>query len=188
MGVGAGPTLEPTPGRMHLGTMGIRKETNWAVGDGKFKHITTGCHCRLPLHFWAGVEKGGGLVPHPESTSSLSTLRSVVVGLLLPISQSAALGQVGSAVSLPGRILSPWKSHRVRTNQTSRPQALLQILLPLLGLQKRLPLPLMPAPSKMPFPEVCGGEAVDEKESQMWAGYLGIEVLGGSRARHPVDF
>lgn len=108
VGARDGPSLPPTPGRMHLDTMGIRKETHWAVGDGKFKHIATGCYCKLPLHFWAGVEKRGGSVcPHPELNSSILSLRSVVIGLLLPISQSAALSQVGSAVSLLDRILSP---------------------------------------------------------------------------------
>lgn len=82
MGAGAGPSPQPTPGRMHLGTMGGRRETHWAMGDGKFKRIITGCHLRMPLHFWAGVEKGGGeFVLHPESNSSPPTLRSVVVGL-----------------------------------------------------------------------------------------------------------
>lgn len=90
------------------GYHGHKKRNPLAVGDGKFKHIATGCYCKLPLHFWAGVEKRGGSVcPHPELNSSILSLRSVVVGLLLPISQSAALSQVGSAVSLLDRILSP---------------------------------------------------------------------------------
>ena len=60
----------------------------------------------------------GEFVPEPESSPSLPTPRSVVVGLLLATTPSAALSQVGSAVSLPGRIRSPWKSRRVRMKQT----------------------------------------------------------------------
>lgn len=42
------------------------------------------------------------------------SFQPVDVGLLLPVSQSSAVRQVGSAVSLPGRILSLWKSHGIR--------------------------------------------------------------------------
>lgn len=124
----------------------------------------------------------GEFVLEPESSPSLPTPRSVVVGLLLATSPSAALGQVGSAVSLPGRILSPWESHRVRLKQTPhshQPQFLLQIPLLLPGFQKGLLSLLAPTPSKIPFPEVCGGEAIgeEEEESQVWTGHLGIKIL-----------
>lgn len=47
-------------------------------------------------------------------------------------------------------------------------------------LQKGLLLPLATASSKIPFLEVYSGEAIDEeKESQIWAGRLGIRYLEG---------
>lgn len=107
-------TWEDAPGHH-----GSQKRNALALGDGKLKHITAGCRHRLPWHCWARCRKGmRDFVPDPESSPTLPTPRSVVIGLLLTISQSAALGQVGSAVALPGRILSPWESHRVRMKPT----------------------------------------------------------------------
>lgn len=60
----------------------------------------------------------GEVVPDPESSSSLPTPRPVVVGLLLAISQRAALAKLVQLFPLPGRILSPWESHRVRMKPT----------------------------------------------------------------------
>lgn len=49
-----------------------------------------------------------------ELASGPGSLQPVDVGPMLPISQSSAVHLVGSAVSLPGRILSLWKSRGIR--------------------------------------------------------------------------
>lgn len=178
-------TWEDAPGHH-----GSQKRTALGLGDGKLKRITTGRPHGLPCISGLGCRKGmGEFVPDPESSSSLPTPRSVVVGLLLAISQSAALGQVGSAVSLPGRILSPWKSHRVRMKPTPpRPSASVPTpdpVAPTRASEGAFPCSGT-STSKIPFPGVRG--AIEEEKSQVWAGLLGIKVRGGPRARHPVAF
>lgn len=88
MGVGGWPlptthTWEDAPGHH-----GSQKRNALGLGDGKLKHIPTGHPRRLPCISGLGCRKGmGEFVPDPESSSSLPTPRSVVVGLLLAISQ-----------------------------------------------------------------------------------------------------
>lgn len=53
VGAKAGPSPPPTPGRMHLDTMGVRKETHWAVGDENssisLQSVTVSCLCIFGL-------------------------------------------------------------------------------------------------------------------------------------------
>lgn len=149
--------------------------------------VTAGCLCISRLGYRKGV---GEFVPDPEPNSSLPTPKSVVVGLLLAISQSTALGQVGSAVSLPGRILSPVEvtqgQDEANISQSISPSSYSKYCCSYQGFRRGFSLLWHQHQVKSPFLRCVVMGAIDEgKESQMWAGVLGIKVLGESRARHP---
>lgn len=133
MGTGGGPSSPPPPGQDAPGRH--RSESCKPRGlRGQDSRMWLQDLLQVPLHFWAGAGKGQWVslspvvspAPRWSPPSSLSPRAPLAPPppaccycAITPRQPKHCSWPSGSAVSLLGRILSLWKSHRVRTKQTS---------------------------------------------------------------------